>query len=183
MKKLILFIIIATSANIYSQNWLPVKDIATQISFLMPENFQKFDTLSTRMYGSTISEKEAVQVHIFEKAIPDFSDDILATALSLENGDTLLAIARLMALVSDSEISSLTELYENGNRGIELELNYLTQSNDIPYSTVIRYFFINDNFIAFTWTGEVDYNVYLLGIMPMEQFKNRNAFFQSITIP
>jgi len=23
----------------------------------------------------------------------------------------------------------------------------------------------------------------LLGIMPMEQFKNRNAFFQSITIP
>jgi hypothetical protein len=164
------------------QNWVQISDAKAGITFAIPSNIQQYDTLSTKFYASQITENEAVQVHIFEDAVPDFSDEILATALAQENGDSLLTIARLMALVSDCEITSLTEIYNNGNRGIELEMNYMTQGHETPYTTVVRYFLINNNFISFTWTGETFNNPsYVPGATPHPAHPNRNAFFQSIT--
>ena len=164
------------------QNWIQMNDVEAGISFVMPDNLQQYDTLSTRFYSSQISDNEAVQVHVFENAVPDFSDEILATALAQENGDSLLTIARLMALVSDCEITSLSEVYDNGNRGIELEMNYITQGNDTPYTTVVRYFLINNNFVSFAWTGETANNPsYVPGTTPHPLYPNRNTFFQSIT--
>lgn len=65
-------------------------------------------------------------------------------------------------------------------------LGYYTLSNDnsifdgdAPFCTVIRYFFVNGNFISFTWTGEAKN----LQLMPKILPKNLNTFFQSITIP
>jgi hypothetical protein len=164
------------------QNWIQINDVNTGISFVMPDNLQQYDTLSTRFYSSKISDNEAVQVHVFENAIPNFSEEILASALEQENGDSLLTIARLMALVSNCEITSLTEVYDNGNRGIELEMNYTTQGNYTPYTTVIRYFLINNNFVSFAWTGETANNPsYVPGTTPKPLYPNRNTFFQSIT--
>lgn len=144
---------------------------------------QQFNTLSTKLYASQIDSTEAVQVHVFENAMPDFSDEILVTALEQADNDTLQAIALLMALVSDCEITSLSEIYDNGNRGMELELNYLTQSSNIPYTTVIRYFLINGNFVSFTWTGKEDNPAYIPGTTPHPTSQNKNIFFQSISMP
>ncbi|MFV0390667.1 MAG: hypothetical protein ACK5KP_02090 [Paludibacteraceae bacterium] len=164
------------------QNWVQISDTEAGITFAIPGNLQQYDTLSTRFYASQISDNEAVQVHIFENATPDFSDEILATALAQENGDSLLTIARLMALVSNCEITSLTEIYDNGNRGIELEINYMTQGHEMPYTTVVRYFLINNHFISFAWTGETVNNPsYVPGTIPHPSYPTRNAFFQSIT--
>lgn len=144
------------SLNLNAQepiNWIQIRDLKSGVRFSMPENRQQLDTLSTRMYASSLSSDEAVQVHIFENAEFDLSAPVLSTALIQEGGDTLRAIARLIALTSNCDIQTIEEVYDNGNRGMEIEISYSTFQSEMPYSSILRYFIIDSNFVAFTWTG------------------------------
>lgn len=46
-----------------------------------------------------------------------------------------------------------TKALQVRHRGLELGIKYLTLQSNTPYSSFVRYYFDNNNFIAFTWTG------------------------------
>lgn len=93
-------------------------------------------------------------MHIFQNATFSNSEPIFNEALLQENGDTLRAIAKLMLLVTNSEITEVNEIYTNGIRGLEIGITYNALPTDIPYHTFVRYYLYQDNFISFTWTGK-----------------------------
>lgn len=81
------------------------------------------------------------------------------------------------------EVISLNEIYTNGHRGLELGIKYLTLQSNTPYSSFVRYYLDNNNFIAFTWTG----NYTTMRRVPGEQGTTpptyKDGFFNSIEIP
>jgi len=133
--------------------WQTFTDVGTGVSFSMPPNVIAADTLLTRLYASEVDSTEAVQVHIFDDARFDTSDELFNEALTLENGDTLRVIARLILLLTDGELTALDEVYTNGIRGMELGTRYMLIDNDVYYYSFMRYYLVNGKFISFTWTG------------------------------
>ena len=142
------------------------------VIFEMPPNvvFAE-DTLATRMYAAEIDSTEAVQVHIVKDAEFDSSDEFFSTALMLENGDVLRAIARLALLVTDSELTAINEIYTNGIRGIELGIRYPLGEAGSYYYSFMRYYLVRGNFVSFSWTGTLKGGSV-----------NRNLFFNSIQL-
>ncbi|GHU72110.1 hypothetical protein FACS189413_14700 [Bacteroidia bacterium] len=120
--------------------------------------------------------REAIQVHIFENAQFDTSDILFNEALLQENNDTLRAIARLVLFATESDLISVDEIYTDGVRGIELGINYQIDSNIDFYFSFIRYYLKEDNFVAFTWTG----NESLLPVLRTTGNVKRDTLFESI---
>lgn len=152
---LIYFILVLISSKgiCQSTNWTIITDSETGIEFSSPENTARFDSLYTTLYGAEIDSTEAVQVHIFRNASITNSDTVFSEALALENNDTLRAIARLMLLASDSELTAIQEITTNGIRGLEVGITYKSLQTETPYYTFVRYYLMDGNFISFTWTG------------------------------
>ena len=138
------------------------------------------DTLYTHLYAVEINEREALTVHVFENAKFDVSDPIFFEALTLENGDTLRAIARIIVLASYSEVVSINDVYTNGNRGLDVGIRY--NSPDFPFYSFIRYYLVNGSFVAFTWTGDEPAlrNVFNTRRQGSESTSNKDIFFNSI---
>jgi len=181
---IILFLAIVFTAKGQINEWVRVTDINTQTEFSMPANPQRVDTLSTTLYATPIDSTEALQVHIFNNAYFDSNNLLFSNALIQESGDTLRAVAKLMVLLSNSEVISMNEIYTNGHRGLELGIKYLTLQNNTPYSSFIRYYLDKNNFISFSWTG----NFTNMRRVPGEQGTPspptyKDAFFNSIEIP
>lgn len=143
--------------NIFSQipaNWTTISDESTGVEFSSPSNTVRYDSLLTTLYAAAIDSTQAVQVHIFKGASFSNSEPVFNEALIQEEGDTLRAIAKLMLLASNSEITEIIEVFTNGVRGLEMGLTYKTLQTDIPYHSFVRYYLIEGNFISFTWTGK-----------------------------
>lgn len=155
MKNILVILLLISTIIIKAQtlNWVRIIDSQTQTEFSMPENPMHIDTLSTVLYSTSIDSTEALQVHIFDNASFNSNDPIFSNALIQENGDTLRAIAKVLVLFSNSEIISLNEIYTNGHRGMILGIKYLTLQSNLPSSSFIKYYFENNKFISFTWTG------------------------------
>jgi len=77
-----------------------------------------------------------------------------------------------LKLAINSEVVSLNEIFTDGNRGLEIGISY--NSAEFPYYSFIRYYFINDNFVAFTWTGEKSI------LRNTMNNSNKNIFFNSV---
>ncbi|HAH59317.1 MAG TPA: hypothetical protein DCL86_14320 [Bacteroidales bacterium] len=134
-------------------NWTLYNDSDVGVEFSLPTNTIRYDTLFTILYAAAIDSIEAVQVHIFKDATFSNSEPIFNEALIQEDGDTLRAIAKLILLASNSEITELFEVFTNGIRGLEMGLTYKALQTDAPYHSFVRYYLIDGNFISFTCTG------------------------------
>ncbi len=156
MKKNLLLLLgfIILPRLLYSQpaNWILITDNNTGIEFSAPNNTAKFDSLYTTLYGAEIDSTQAVQVHIFRNANITTSDLVFNEALAEENNDTLRAIARIILLTTDSELTEIEEVNTNGIRGLEVGIKYNSLQTDIPYYTITRYYMFEGNFVSFTWT-------------------------------
>ena len=158
MKKnlLILFGFVILPRLLYSQppNWTVITDNSTGITFSAPGNTSKIDSLYTTLYGAAIDSTEAVQVHIFKNANITNSDPVFNEALIEESNDTLRAIARIILLTTDSELTEIVEVNTNGIRGLEIGIKYNSLQTDVPYHTITRYYMFGENFVSFTWTAK-----------------------------
>jgi hypothetical protein len=155
-RKIMIYLILGLiSTNVISQstNWKVITDPETGIEFSSPDNTARFDSLYTTLYGGEIDTTEAVQVHIFRNANITNSDPVFNEALIQENNDTLRAIARLMLLASDSDLTAIQEITTNGIKGLEIGITYKSLQSETPYHTFVRYYMMDGNFISFTWTG------------------------------
>jgi len=153
-------------------NWIIFNDTVVGVEFSLPTNTMRYDTLLTILYAAAIDSTEAVQVHIFKDATFSNSEPIFNEALIQEDGDTLRAIAKLILLASNSEITELFDVFTNGIRGLEMGLTYNTLQTDTAYHSFVRYYLIDGNFISFTCTGrQTDL---------MRGIATKNEFFNSI---
>jgi len=175
-KALFLLIFVLNIQLGYSQpsGWTIITDPETGIEFSSPQNTARFDSLYTTLYGGEIDSTEAVQVHIFRNASITNADPVFNEALLQESNDTLRAIARLMLLASDSELTAIQEVYTNGIRGMEVGITYTSLQTEIPYHTFVRYYLMNGNFLSFTWTG-IETNL-------KSTVGTRDSFFNSVNL-
>jgi hypothetical protein len=133
--------------------WSNFTDSETGFEFSLPSNAAQFDSLLTKVYTADMGTSEAVQVHIFKEASFTGSGELFDEALVLEASDTLRAIARLMLLASNSEVSQVEEIFTDGIRGLEIGLVYQSLQSNTQYHSFVRYYLYRRHFIAFTWTG------------------------------
>jgi len=155
-------------------NWSVIQVPKLRIEFSLPENAKMYDTLETKLYSSAIDTTEAMQVHIFEDARFSTSEPVFNEALRQENGDTLRAIAKLMLLITNSELTALEGIKTGKHRALEIGFVYKTLQTNYPYHTFVRYYMINNIFVSFSWTcSETKLQKGIL---------NKNKFFNSIKI-
>lgn len=130
------------------------------------------DSLHTAFYVYEVDSLLAMQVHIFDKANLDSEETLIQTALAQEANDTLRAIASLIVLASDSELTSIQEVWEDQIRGLEISILY--PDDDQGIFSFIRYYLYQEKFITFTITG-IDSD--------MDRFLSmKDTFFNSIQL-
>jgi len=142
-----------TTGQTNDSNWVAITVPQQGISFSMPGQPLAVDTLHTKLYAVSVDSLLALQVHIFDSASLNPNETFLKAALAQTDGDTLRAIAAIFLLVTNSDLLELNDTTVNNIRSIEIGLNYKTYASNIPYISFIKYWFVNDNFFAFTITG------------------------------
>ncbi len=154
-KKVCLIIALFFSLLLFSQsnNWKVIRDNEIGVIFSVPNNVLKFDSLHTSLYGATIDSTEAIQVHIFRKAKISNHDPVFNEALRQEKNDTLRAIAKIMLLITDSDLMKLKEVNTNEVKGLEIGIKYNSLQANETYYTFTRYYLRKEKFISFTWTA------------------------------
>lgn len=100
------------------------------------------------------------------------NDSIIRAALVGNEYDTLRAIAALIQIVTNSELLSVKDVYNEGTvKGLEVMLEHKGLAVTGSF-TFIRYYWLNGKFILFTVSGhQSDIDRLLL---------YKNVFFQSI---
>jgi len=176
--KVLFFVLISCKGICQSTNWTTITDKETGISFSSPDNTDSYDTDELKLFAAEISSSEAVQVHICKDAEFNVSDSVYQEALAQENNDSLRAMARMILLTSNSELTSIEEITTNGERGIELGIIYTDLQSEIQYYSFIRYYIIAGDFVSFTWTGDKT----TAGLVAKGTVTNKSNFFQSINI-
>lgn len=160
MKKpliILCWLMIAYTPFICAQGWTPYHDDVAKVEFELPTDALVVDSLSslhTIMYSSEVDSILGLQVHVFDSAYLNMEEDLFAIAMEKNEGDELRAIAQIFLLATNSDLLSLEEITNNmDERGIEIGLEYLSIQSDYPAISFIRFFLINNRFIAFSISG------------------------------
>ena len=180
MKHLFCLLFTLITLFCYSQEeWIEITNGYHGISFRSPLVVAKYDTLQTTYYAIKVDTSLSLQVHIFEGAQFGEGNELLNEALIDTEGDTLRAIAKIMLLVTNSELTSIEDVTSMTNNfealdinGLEMSFYYKTLPSSEPYHTFIRYYLTNNRFYAFSLTtGESEI---------LRAYTYKNQFFQSI---
>lgn len=176
MKKIFLLCLLFALINqiAIAQNWLNYTDNPAHISFQFPTQSQPAydDSSKLRMYASVVDSLLGMQVHVYDSAYLDPQDSLLSEALYQTQNDSLRAIAKLILLSTNSELTAINNITINGKTGLEIGLRYLDLASDIPTFTFMRLFLIDHKFITFTISGSEDDLIRLTGY--------KSTFFNSI---
>ena len=181
MKQLIYLAFMFVGIFCYAQNeWIEIADDYHGISFLSPLGAAKYDTLQTTFYAIKVDTSLSLHVHVFEDAKFGNGNEILTEALQDSEGDTLRAIAKIMLLTTNSELTSIEDIVTsytsnlniNYVNGLEMSFYYKTLQSSQQYHTFIRYYLLNNRFYAFSLTtGESEI---------LRAYTYKNQFFNSI---
>lgn len=162
MKQLFSFIYffigsILITGKVYSQpNWVSVTDTTLRVQFDLPVAPTLVDSLHTTQYFGGVDTLLTIQVFVFDSAYFDAGDVLLQTALQQNAGDTLRAIAQLLLFATNSELVSINDLMINGRNGLEVGINYLTLTTEVPTLTFIQYFLFDNKLALFSIAGSKD---------------------------
>lgn len=175
VKIIIFFLLITIFFRGYTQQsrW-QLNTMETNIEFSFPVTSWSIDTLGMTVYACEVDSLLALQVHYLRNASFNSNDPFFQQALSLENQDTLRAVARLLLLGTNSIASEVMSIQNRNINGLQLAVNYQSLATNQPFYSFIRYFLFNNKFIAFTVTcAESDLQ---------RALSYRDIFFNSINL-
>ncbi len=176
MKKRLLWLpLLLLSGQIATaQQWIGVTDAPAHIAFQFPTQAGPVldDESQLRMYASAVDSLLGLQVHIYDSAYIDPEEPLYRTALEQTQHDSLRAIAKLILLATNSELTSIQDVNINNRAGLEVGIRYMDLASEIPTLTFIRFFLVDRKFITFTISGSQE------DMMRLTEY--RNAFFNSI---
>jgi hypothetical protein len=141
-----------------AQNWLSYADSPAHIAFQLPTQAMPAteDSSKLRMYASVVDSLLGIQIQIYDSAYFDSQDSLLTTALYQTQNDTPRAIAKLILLATNSELTAISNVTTNGKTGLEIGIRYLDLASDVPTLTFMRFFLVNHKFLSFTISGSED---------------------------
>lgn len=174
MKTLLLFLTLPISGSIFSQQWVTVNRTTPDYSFDFPVTPTIMDTLNVRLAYAKTDSMSVFQVLEFINTPFDTANIAFNDALTLTNGDTLLAIAKSISVENNAIIisSQFVNSYP-GYEVLDVNMKYNALIDGRVLLAYTRFFYNPSSFLSFTVSGPED-NLNQLLI-------NKNLFFNSIS--
>lgn len=156
MKKILIFLICFGYYESNAQpdtNWVQLNNFNPDFNFKLPNNPLILDTINIESFFFKVDSTLGLQVHFIDSISFDSSNLIFTTSLIQSNYDTLRAIGKILLLISNGTLTSISDIYINNHKGLEIGFSYDELSTLEREYSFNRVFLFDDKFLTFSITG------------------------------
>ncbi|HRH03424.1 MAG TPA: hypothetical protein PLN13_09235 [Bacteroidia bacterium] len=156
MKKIFLFLFCIGYYELTAQpdtNWVQLNNYNPDFNFKLPNNPLILDTINIESFFFKVDSTLGLQVHFIDSISFDSSSLIFTTALTQTNYDTLRTIGKILLLISNGTLTSISDILIDNHRGLEIGFSYDELSTLEREYSFNRIFLYDDKFLTFSITG------------------------------
>lgn len=156
MKKIFLFLLCIGYFELTAQpdtNWVLLNNYNPNFSFKLPDNPQFLDTVNIESYFFKVDSTLGIQVHFLDSISLDSTSEIFTIALAQTNFDTLRTIGKILLLLSNGTLTSISDLNIDNHKGLEIGFSYNEVTASEKEYSFNRIFLFDNKFLTFTVTG------------------------------